>query len=42
MYFKDNYSLRKKMSEYSLSRHEEYSIEGRAKRILNFIKSRIL
>jgi hypothetical protein len=34
---KDNVELRKSMSEYSLSRHEEYSITGRAKRILSFI-----
>lgn len=29
--------LRKSMSDYSLSRHEGYTIEGRAKRILDFI-----
>ena len=38
---KDDKDLRNRMSEYSLSRHKEYSIEGRAKKILDFIKSRI-
>lgn len=38
---KDDKDLRYRMSEYSLSRHQEYSIEGRAKKILDFIKSRI-
>ena len=38
---KDNPELCKKMSEYSLSRHEEYSIEGRAKRILDFIQKKV-
>lgn len=38
---KDNPELRKKMSEYSLARHEEYSIEGRAKRILDFIQRKV-
>lgn len=38
---KDNPNLRKQMSEYSLSRHEEYSITGRAKRILEFIESKL-
>lgn len=34
---KDDKALRQSMSDYSLSRHEEYSIQGRAKRILDFI-----
>lgn len=34
---KDDPELRKKMSEYTLARHNEYSIDGRAKRILDFI-----
>jgi glycosyltransferase involved in cell wall biosynthesis len=38
---KDNPKLRKRMSEYSISRHAEYSIEGRAKKILNFIQRKI-
>ena len=38
---KDNPELRKQMSEYSLSRHEEYSIEGRAKKILDFINKKM-
>lgn len=38
---KDNPELRKKMSEYSLARREEYSIEGRAKRILDFIQRKV-
>lgn len=38
---KDNPELRKSMSEYSLSRHEEYSIERRAKRILSFIQRKV-
>lgn len=38
---KDDKDLRIQMSEYSISRHEEYSIQGRAKRILDFIKGRI-
>lgn len=38
---KDDYSLRKKMSEYSLSRHEDYTIEGRARRIIDFIDKMI-
>ena len=32
---------RKAMSEYSLSRHSEYTIQGRAKRILSFINKHI-
>lgn len=39
---RDNVELRKSMSEYSLSHHEEYSITGRAKRILSFIDRRIV
>ena len=38
---KEDNSLRKKMSEYSLSRHEEYTIEGRARRIVDFIEKQI-
>lgn len=38
---KDDKDLRIRMSEYSLSRHEEYSILGRAKKIISFIKARI-
>lgn len=38
---KDDYFLRKKMSEYSLSRHEDYTIEGRARRIIDFIDKMI-
>ena len=38
---KDNPELCKKMSEYSIARHDEYSIEGRAKRILDFINRKI-
>lgn len=34
---RDDKELRKSMADYSNSRHEEYSIEGRAKRILDFI-----
>ena len=34
---RDDKALRKSMADYSNSRHEEYSIEGRAKRILEFI-----
>lgn len=33
--------LRNSMSEYSLSRHSEYTIQGRAKRILSFINKLI-
>ena len=35
---RDDSGLRNKMIEYSLSRHSEYSIEGRAKRIIDFIE----
>lgn len=38
---KEDNNLRKKMMEYSLSRHNEYTIEGRAQRILNFIEKKI-
>lgn len=34
---KEDRALRQSMTEYSLSRHEEYSIQGRAKRIMEFI-----
>lgn len=34
---KEDSVLRNKMVEYTLSRHTEYSIEGRAKRIVDFI-----
>ena len=34
---RDEKELRNSMADYSNSRHEEYSIEGRAKRILGFI-----
>lgn len=35
---KEDCSLRNKMVEYTLSRHAEYSIEGRARRIIDFIE----
>lgn len=38
---KENPELRKKMSDYSQSRHEDYSIKGRAKKILDFINRKI-
>ncbi len=38
---KEDSSLRKQMSERSLSRHKEYTIEGRAKRIIDFIEKQI-
>ena len=38
---KDDSVLRNKMIEYSLSRHTEYSIEGRAERIIDFIERQI-
>lgn len=38
---RDNPKLRKSMSEYSLSRHEEYAIHGRAKKILSFINKQV-
>ncbi|MGI5848065.1 MAG: glycosyltransferase family 4 protein [Candidatus Cryptobacteroides sp.] len=34
---RDNAALRKQMSEITVSRHESYSIEGRAKRIIDFM-----
>ena len=34
---KEDKVLRQSMTEYSLSRHEEYSIQGRAKGIMEFI-----
>lgn len=39
---RDDKALRKSMADYSNSRHEEYSIEGRAKRILDFINRVVL
>lgn len=38
---KTNADLRKSMQEYSLSRHDEYSIKGRAARIIEFINSQV-
>ena len=38
---RDDKALRKSMADYSISRHNEYSIEGRAKRILDFINEQI-
>lgn len=38
---RDNPKLRKSMTDYSLSRHEEYAIQGRAKRILSFINKQV-
>lgn len=38
---RDNKELRQSMAKYSLSRHEEYAIEGRAKRIMDFISKHI-
>lgn len=38
---RDNKELRKSMSDYSLSRHNEYSIYSRAKKILKFINIQI-
>lgn len=38
---KDNKKLRQSMADYSLSRHQEYTIFGRAKRILNFIYKQV-
>lgn len=35
---RDDKALRKSMADYSRSRHDEYSIEGRAKKILEFIQ----
>lgn len=39
---RDDKELRMSMAEYSNSRHEEYSIGGRAKRILDFINRQII
>lgn len=39
---KEDSILCKQMSEYSLSRHEEYSIVGRAKKILDFINRKMI
>lgn len=41
MKLKNDKVLRKQMSEYSLSRHEEYSIDSRAIKILKFIDKQI-
>ena len=38
---RDDKALRKSMADYSHSQHVEYSIEGRAKRILEFINEQI-
>ena len=38
---RDDKALRKSITDYSHSRHVEYSIEGRAKRILEFINEQI-
>ena len=38
---RDDKTLRKSMADYSHSRHEEYSIEGRAKKILGFINEQL-
>lgn len=38
---KEDVVLKKQMSEYSLSRHKEYTIEGRAKRIIEFVEKQI-
>lgn len=39
---KDDTMLRHSMTVYSLSRHKEYTIEGRAKRIVEFIEKQII
>ena len=36
---KEDSALRNRMVAYSLARHAEYSIQGRAKRIVDFIES---
>lgn len=41
MTLKNNKELRASMAKYSLSKHEEYSINGRAKRIIEFINKHI-
>lgn len=38
---RDDKSLRKLMSDYSLAHHEQYTIQGRAKMILTFINQQI-
>lgn len=38
---RDDKALRKSMADYSNSRHEEYSLEERAKKILEFIKEQL-
>ena len=38
---KDKPDLRKRMSDYSLAKHDSYSISGRAKRILSFIDKQV-
>lgn len=38
---KDDVELRKSMVDYSLSRHKEYTIQGRTKRILAFVNKQI-
>ncbi len=40
-FLRDNPEVRKKMRNISLSRHDTYSIDGRAKRIKSFIEDRI-
>lgn len=37
---RDDRTIRQSMSDYSLSRHNEYAIQGRAKRILDFINKK--
>ena len=38
---RDDKALHKSMADYSNSRHEEYSLEERAKKILEFIKEQL-
>lgn len=40
-YLRDNPDVCQKMREVSISRHEQYSIEGRARRIKEFIEERL-
>ena len=40
-YLRDNPDVRKRMKDYSLSRHDSYAIEKRAERIKSFIEERI-
>lgn len=40
-YLRDNPNICQKMRETSLSRHEQYSIEGRAERIKSFIEKKL-